>query len=72
MQNRVRYAQIGRLANRATELLRAEPHKSLGDLGEELKQWAAKKGVPYFDACRGAATPIQQAITIAIERRKTA
>lgn len=73
MQNqRVRYAQIGRIADRATELLRAEPRKPLGDLAEELKQWAAKKGIPYFDACAGAASPIQQAITIAIERRRTA
>ena len=70
--HRVRYVQIGRLANRATEILRAEPHKSLGDLAEELKQWAADNGIPYFDAWPGAATPVDQAITIAIERRKTA
>jgi Helix-turn-helix domain len=70
--NRARYARIGRFAHRATELLRAEPHKALGDLAEELKQWAATNGVPYFDACSGAAAPIQQAITIAIERAKTA
>jgi len=70
--HRVRYVQIGRLADRATELLRAEPRKSYGDLAEELKQWAADNGVPYSDAWPGAATPIEQAITIAIERGKTA
>jgi Helix-turn-helix domain len=69
---RVRYAQIGQLSDRAAELLRAEPQISLGDLAEELKQWAANNGFTYFDASADAATPIQQAITIAIERRKTA
>jgi hypothetical protein len=72
MAHRVRYVQIGRLANRATELLRAEPHKSLGELVEELKQWAASNDMPYFDAWPGAAAPIDQAITIATERIKTA
>ncbi|MGB2643439.1 MAG: hypothetical protein WBF09_08915 [Candidatus Acidiferrum sp.] len=66
----VRYVQIGRIADRATELLRTEPNKSLGDLGEELKQFAADNRIPYFDAWPGAASPIQQAITIAVERRK--
>jgi biotin operon repressor len=70
--HRVRYVQIGRLADRATEILRAEPRKSHGDLAEELKQWAADNGFSYFDAWPGAATPIEQAITIAVERRKTA
>jgi hypothetical protein len=70
--HRARYVQIGCLADRATEILRAEPRKSHGDLAEELKQWAADNGVPYFDTWPGAATPIEQAITIAIERRKTA
>jgi hypothetical protein len=70
--HRNRYTQIGRLADRATELLRAEPRKSIGDLAEELKQWAANHNYTYFDASPGAATPIQQAIAIAIERRKTA
>jgi len=69
---RDRYLQVGRLADRATELLIEEPNKSPGDLAEELKQWAADNDVPYFDACPGAATPIDQAITIATERRKTA
>jgi hypothetical protein len=70
--HRVRYVQIGRFANRATELLKADPHKPLGDLAEELKQWGADNDIPYFDAWTGAATPVQQAITIAIERTKTA
>jgi len=67
-----RFAIIGRLADRAVEILNRKPHCELGDLAEELKQWAAQNGVPYFDAWPGAATPIQQAITIATERRKTA
>jgi hypothetical protein len=68
--HRVRYVQIGRLANRATELLKADPHKTLGDLSEELKQWGAGNDIPYFDAWTGVATPVEQAITIAIERIK--
>jgi len=70
--HRVRYMQIRRLADRATQLLRADSRKSYGDLAEELKQWAASNRMPYFDAWPGRATPIDQAITIAIERRKTA
>ena len=67
-----RFADVGRIAERATQILGEEPQKSLGDLAEELKQWSADNDIHYFDACRGAATPIQQAITIALERRKTA
>jgi hypothetical protein len=66
-----RFAIIGRLADAAVEILNRKPDCELGDLAEELKEWAANNGVPYFDAWPGAATPIQQAITIATERRKT-
>jgi hypothetical protein len=67
-----RFAIVGRLADAAAEILNGKPDCELGDLAEELKQWAAGNGIPYFDAWHGAATPVQQAITIAIERRKTA
>jgi hypothetical protein len=66
-----RFAIIGRLTDAAVRILNRKPDCELGDLAEELKQWAANNGVPYFDAWPGAATPIQQAITIATERRKT-
>jgi hypothetical protein len=67
-----RFAIVARLAKAAAEILNRKPDLPLGDLAEELKQWAANEGVPYFDAWPGAATPIEQAITIATERRKTA
>jgi len=67
-----RFAIVARLAKRAVEILDRKPDCSHGDLTEELKQWAANEGIPYFDAWPGAATPIEQAITIASERRKTA
>ena len=67
-----RFAFVGRLAKAATEILDRKPDIPDGDLSEELKQWAAKEGIPYFDAWPGAASPIEQAITIASERRKTA
>lgn len=67
-----RFAIVRRLAEAAVEILVRKPDCDLGDLAEELKQWAAKKGVPYFDAWPGAATPIEQAITIAAERCKSA
>jgi hypothetical protein len=67
-----RYANVDRLAKAAAEILHRKPDIPDGDLAEELKEWGAKEGVPYFDAWPGAATPIQQAITIARERRKTA
>ena len=67
-----RFSIIGRLADAAVEILSRKPDCELGDLAEELKQWAANNGFPYFDAWPGAATPIQQAITIATERRNTA
>jgi len=67
-----RFAIVGRLAKAAAGILDRKPDCPHGDLAEELKQWAANEGVPYFDALPGTATPIEQAITIAIERRKTA
>jgi hypothetical protein len=67
-----RFAIIRRLADAASQILHRTPNCELGDLAEQLKQWAASNSVPYFDAWPGAATPIEQAITIAIERRKTA
>jgi hypothetical protein len=67
-----RFAIIGRLTKAAAEILDRKPDCPHGDLAEELKQWAANEGVPYFDSWPGAATPIEQAITNAIERRKTA
>jgi Helix-turn-helix domain len=69
---RRRYAITRRLTEAATEILHRKPGCPHSDLAEELKQWAAKRGVPYFDAWPGAATPIEQAITIATARRKTA
>lgn len=67
-----RFAIVDRLAKTAAEILDRKPDLPHGDLTEELKQWAALEGIPYFDAWPGAATPIEQAITIASERRKTA
>jgi hypothetical protein len=67
-----RFAIVRRLANAASEILARTPNCEHGDLTEQLKQWAASNSVPYFDAWPGAATPIEQAITIATERRKTA
>jgi hypothetical protein len=67
-----RYAIVRRLSERASQILKRNPHCSLGDLSEELKTWAARNDLPYFDAWPGSATPIEQAITIAIERSKTA
>jgi hypothetical protein len=63
-----RFAIISRLAERAVGMLEAEPGLSDGDLAENLKGWAAQHGMPYFDAWPGAASPIQQAIIIAVER----
>ena len=67
-----RFAIIRRLTDAAAEILARKPNYPHGDLAEELKRWAAKEGVPYFDAWPGAATPIEQAITNANERRRTA
>jgi len=67
-----RFAIIRSLTNAASAILAQKPNCQIGDLTEELKQWAAANGVPYFDAWPGAATPIEQAITNAIERRKSA
>jgi hypothetical protein len=67
-----RFAIIGRLTEGAEKILDRKPNCAHGDLAEELKEWAAKEGVPYFDAWPGAASPIEQAITNAIARRRTA
>jgi hypothetical protein len=67
-----RFAKIRRLAEAATEILDRNPDCALGDLASQLKQWGANNDVTYFDAWPGAATPIDQAIIIAMERRKTA
>jgi hypothetical protein len=67
-----RFAVIGRLAVAAAGILDKKPDCSLGDLAEGVKQWAANQGLPYFDAWPGAATPVQAAITIAIQRREKA
>jgi hypothetical protein len=67
-----RFAIIARLTDAASAILANKPDCQIGDLTESLKQWAADNHVPYFDAWPGAATPIEQAITNAIERRKTA
>ena len=66
----IRFATIRRLAKAAAEILDRKPECTDGDLAEDLKQWAANEEIPYFDAWPGAATPIEQAITIARERRK--
>jgi len=63
-----RYTIISRLADRAVKLMKDDPRISPGDLAENLKTWAAQERIPYFDAWPGAASPIEQAITIAIER----
>lgn len=67
-----RFAIVGCLTNAAEKILDRKPNCSDGDLADELKQWAASEGIPYFDAWPGAATPIEQAITNATARRKTA
>ncbi len=67
-----RYAIVDRLAEGASKILDRKPDIPDGDLAEELKQWAANESVPYFDRWPGAASPIEQAISIANERRKTA
>ena len=64
----IRYAIISCLADQGTELLKANPKMPYGDLAESLKAWAAQHDIPYFDAWPGSASPIQQAITIAVER----
>jgi hypothetical protein len=66
-----RFAMIRRLAIAATAIFDRKPDCRYSDLKEELKQWAANEGFRYFDAWPGAATPIDQAITLAIKRRKT-
>jgi len=65
-----RFAIVKRLTDAAREILDRKPDCSIGDLAEELKTWAARNNVPYFDAWPGAATPISQAITNAIEQRR--
>jgi hypothetical protein len=65
-----RYAIISRLTDAADAMLNKSPNLRDADLAEELKQWAASDGIPYFDGCSGAATPIQQAITNAFARRR--
>jgi hypothetical protein len=65
-----RYAMIRRLTDAADAMLNKNPDLRDADLAEELKQWAASNGIQYFDACPGAATPIQQAITNAFARRR--
>jgi len=65
-----RYAMIGRLTDAADAMLNKNPNLRDADLADELKQWAASNGIPYFDTCPGAATPIQQAITNAFARRR--
>lgn len=67
-----RFAIVGCLTNAAEKILDRKPNCSDVDLADELKQWAASEGIPYFDAWPGAATPIQQAITNATARRQTA
>jgi hypothetical protein len=65
-----RFAVIRRLANAADQILRQYPDLALPDLAYDLKRFAAVNGLPYFDALPGAATPVQAAITIALERRR--
>jgi hypothetical protein len=67
---RRRFAVIGRLAIEAHRILRQSPDLALPDLAEDSKRLAAVNSLPYFDAWPGAASPIQQAITIALERRR--
>ena len=69
---RRRFAIIRRLAEQAARILDSKPDISDFDLAEDLKEWAAGRGIPYFDAWPGVATPIQKAIDIAIQRRRTA
>lgn len=67
-----RFVDIGLLAEEASKILDRKPDCPYSDLKEDLKQWAASHNVRYFDAWPRSATPIEQAITIAIEKRKTA
>lgn len=63
-----RFACIGKLASAAMMIRQTNPDYSDGDLVEALKAWAARHDIPYFDAWPSAATPIEQAITIANQR----
>jgi hypothetical protein len=63
-----RYAIVGLLAQWAEWLLKDDPRIAEGDLVESLKKRAATNDVPYFDGWPGAASPIEQAITIARAR----
>jgi DNA-binding transcriptional MocR family regulator len=66
-----RFGLIGQLSDEAERILRCVPEQQDGELAENLKTWAASKGLPYFDAWPGSATPIEQAIITARERRKS-
>ncbi len=65
-----RFAVISRMSREAEQILHRYPNVALPDLAEDLKRFAAINGLPYFDARPGAASPVQQAITIALERRR--
>jgi uncharacterized protein YdaU (DUF1376 family) len=65
-----RYALICLLTAAANRILDQDPNCTDGELAEKLKQLAANKNLPYFDAVPGSATPIQQAITNARASRK--
>jgi hypothetical protein len=57
--------KIGFLAIYAAGLIKAEDSLKDGDLAEDLKSFAARYGIRYFDAKPGRDSPIQEAITIA-------
>lgn len=72
---RRRYATIGELAEAAVSIWasnRTIPGYTAVDWKEDLKTYAAQNGLEYSDNLAGAASPIEQAITIASERFKGA
>jgi biotin operon repressor len=70
-----RYAIVGRLAGAAEELLIAGqkiPGYGRADLAEDLKKFAAERGIRYFDALAGRDGIIEKAIAIAEQRQRGA
>jgi hypothetical protein len=48
---------------------REGPDYTLADLREDLKTFAASRGMPYFDALPGANGPIEQALALIEQTR---
>jgi len=63
-----RWAAVAALAREVESILRRDRRIAEGDLVEDLKKFAAVNDIPYFDGWPGAASPIEQAITIGSQR----